>query len=125
MIGEDITTSLFVFYLNNHPKNCTLAQKVRFQRNEQYVDITYCYDINHDGSNIVSRIERANPSCIKKDCSDAEQVLNFDYNEPELMKKTWGWTAGKTKTVNIVTRVGEETILAPFEVTVLCNKVIE
>lgn len=125
MIGEDIHTSLFTYFLNYHPKNCTLAQKVRFKRNECYNDITFCYDINRDGSNVVSRVEKANPNFTKKECPDAEQVSNFDYHDPELLKKIWGWTIGKPKIVNIVTRVGEETILAPFEVTLLCNKVIE
>lgn len=125
MIGEKIDGSLFEFYVNNNPKNCTLGQKVRYGIEDSYLEVTYCYDINKEGTDIVPRVERTEPPFIYADNESSAKLKNFDYYDEELMKELWAWETNEQRTINIVTRVGEVTMSTPFKVTIVESRYID
>ena len=121
MIGKEITTSLDKWIEEKNFTPCTLAQKIRFEsgNNGRNRELCYCYDFTQ--TEIISRIEHGTYRLLGED-EDTEKLNNFDWYDEELMNKFWAWSPEQSEIMNIVTRVGEETISSPFRVTLLWNK---
>lgn len=121
MIGKEITTSLekWVEENNKELKQCTLAQKIRFESGDRSRELCYCYDFKL--TEIIGRIEHGTYKLLGDD-ADTQKLNNFDWYDEELMSEFWTWSPEQSELMNIVTRVGDETISSPFRVTVLWNK---